>query len=306
MSLPTAKEARRVVEDLAAKEASESLDPVYWRGIYEGPLLDQTLARVQNIKKRGRDKDPSNRPERDAQIHTWTAHASGAGSDAWILAARQVSAHTVGDSRNRVDMAWSLYHQQRANGAWRKAFVSHAPTKTSLPPVAADKKKGTARTVAPDAGLGLDPMKACGELSDYVTKKGSSSTRHEWSKQIDTFRSTFDDKKLLRREAGGAQSVSTKVEARRSPLGPVWRTDDGGALVPCVSVGTLTADMGPGRWTRFGASGWDGTSDIKWNKYTQSTMRMEVLKIPAGRSDIGFAAESIWPYEFDGTKYSGS
>lgn len=260
---------------------------------------------MQNIKKRGRDEDPSNRPERDAQVHTWTAHASGAEGDAWILVARQVSAHTVGDSENRVDMAWSLYHQQRASGPWRKAFVAHAPTKKTLPRVA-DGKKGAARTVSSGAGLSVDPMKVCGELSDYVTGKGGSSTRLEWSQQIDTFRSTSGDTKALRKEAGGAQSVSTKVDGRRSPLGPVWRTDDGGALVPCVSVGTLTADMGPGRWTQFGSSGWDGTSGIKWNKYTSSTMRMMILKIPADRSDIRFAAESIWPYKFDGTKYTGS
>jgi hypothetical protein len=77
-------------------------------------------------------------------------------------------------------------------------------------------------------------------------------------------------------------------------------------LVACVGVNTVATDMGPGRWLTFTTSGWDGTTGIRWNKFTQSMMQMTVLKVPAAGSEISVAAQGIWPYEFDGTKYNGT
>ncbi|MGW1185383.1 hypothetical protein ACWD7Y_17145 [Streptomyces drozdowiczii] len=305
----SADEARRVLKDLDAKDDSDSRSPAYWRKIHEGPWLDRTLAMIDNIKKRGKDdpgQDPTNRPTIDPAVHAWVAQPDGHSGD-WILGARQIVSRTVGgeSEKNEASMRWSLYHRGSEGDPWRIAFTADAPAKTDLPQVAANKSRA-AGTVKPDAaGLATQPGKACGEFFDHVAYKDTRGNHLKWSSQIDKYRATGKDTKSLRKQLGNAESVDIRSEGQRKPVGPAWRTKDGGALVACVSVSTVVTDMGAGRWLTLRSSGWDGTTGIRWNKFTQQMMRMTVLKVPVDGTEISIAAQSSWPYKFDGTEYTG-
>ncbi|GHE11423.1 hypothetical protein [Streptomyces alanosinicus] len=298
-------EAQRVLKALDKKDDSDSLSPSYWRSIQEGPWLDRTLARIDSIKARGRDEsqNPTNRPHVDPAVRAWVAMPDTAGAGSWILGAQQVSSYAIGgEFKNTVSMRWSLIHRADDGGAWRTAFTADAPSKEDVPQIAVDGN-GTAQIVAPNAHLAVQPGKACGAYFDYVTRK-SADEHLRWSSQIDTYRATYGQTKPIREQLGNAESVNIQTKAQRAPVGPAWQTKDGGALVACVDVNTVTADMGPGRWLKLTTSGWDGTTGIRWNKFTQTMMQMTILKVPAGSSDISIAAQSTWPYKFDGTEYS--
>ncbi|MCX4666540.1 hypothetical protein OG453_07630 [Streptomyces sp. NBC_01381] len=304
----TADEARRILKDLDKKDDSDSLSPAYWRKVHEGPWLDRTLARVDNIKKLGKDDsslDPTNRPHLDPAVHAWVAKPASESSGDWILGAQQVSSHTIGgEFKNKASMYWSLSHRGDAGGAWRTAFTAYAPKKKDLPQVAADKS-GRVRTVAPNADLAVQPGKACGVFLDYITRKDTDE-KLQWSSQIDTYRATHGDTKPASKQLNNPESVELRAEGQRTPIGPAWQTKDGGALVACVGMNTAAADMGAGRWIKFTTSGWDGTTGIRWNKFTQTMMTMIVLNVPADGAEISIAAQTTWPYKFDGTKYNGA
>lgn len=299
----TVRDAQRVVVGAAKKNDSDSLSEAYWRGVAEGPWLEQNLARVENIKKRGDDAPPAptNSPQADPTVHTWTISRPD-GSDRWIWGAQQTRSRTVGDSKNTVSMRWTLHHQQK-DGSWRQAFTVDGDTKTSLPQLAGSD--GQAVSADEDERLTAAPSLVCGLLDDYITRKGGRAQALKWSAKVDDYRSGYSDIKSLRKNAGDAKTVTIKTEPTRKPVGPAWRTKDGAGLVPCVSVNTVSTDMGPGNYVEFTSSGWTGTTGIRWAKYTQTTMMMTVLKVPAGTSEIGIAAQTTWPHTFEGTRYTG-
>ncbi|MGW2083072.1 hypothetical protein ACWCOW_40425 [Streptomyces sp. NPDC001939] len=303
----TADEARRVLKDLDKKDNSDSLSPAYWRNVHEGPWLDRTLARVDNIKRLGKDdpsQGPTNRPHVDPAVHAWVAKPGTKDSGDWILGAKQVSSHSIGgEFKNKVSMRWSLSHRGDSGAGWRTALTADAPGKKDLPQVAADKS-WRVPTTAPDTALAMRPGKACGMFLDYITRKGTYKS-FRWSSQIDMYRATHGDTKPIRQQLGDPQSLDTQVAGQRTPVGPAWQTKDGGALVACIGVNTVAADMGSGRWIQFTTSGWDGTTGIRWNRFTQTMMTMTMLKVPAHGAEISIAAQTTWPYKFDGTEYNG-
>lgn len=303
----SANEAREIAKDLKAKNANDSLNPAYWRKIHAGPWLDRTLAEINNIKKRGRDdpeQRPTNRPEVDSTVHAWVTKPGG-GSGDWIFSAQQTSGHTIGDgSKNKAHMSWNLHHRADDEGAWRTAFTTHADSKKDLPELAADKS-GIAQTVETQSDLPIQPGNTCSTFIDYTTGKNRKENIH-WSPEIDQRRATYGDTKEIQKEIGNAESVKIETEGRRDPVGPAWRTKDGAVLVPCVSVNTTTTEMGSGRWIEFTWSGWDGTTGIRWNKFTQRMMTMTMLKVPVDGTEISIAAESTWPYKFSGSEHKGN
>ncbi|MGP3974342.1 hypothetical protein ACTWQF_10015 [Streptomyces sp. 8N114] len=300
-------EARRVVKELDKKEDSGSLSPAYWHKIQEGPWLDRSLVRIDNVKMRGKpdDKTPSNHPRLDSAVHAWAAKPRAGGGGEWILGARQVSSSEIGgESKNTAEMRWSLHHRDSKDGPWRTALVVMPRGKKDLPKAATNKSKAVP-TVSSDEDLAVQPGRACGAFDDYVSHKTTGKDLR-WSKQIKKYRNSYGDTTGVRKAYANPKSAKVSVKMRRTPLGPAWRTQDGGALVACTRVSETAVDMGPGRWFEMEITGWDNISETRWNTFTQTLMTMTMLKVPANGSPISIAADTTWPYKFNGTEYTGS
>jgi hypothetical protein len=300
----SAEEARRVVTDVNKRTDSDSQDAEFWRGVTEGPWLEQRLATVETAKKYGTKAppEPSNSPKTSPKIHAWSA-AGPDGRDRWVLGAYESAGWTVGEKKKSAQLQWSLYHQQ--GGAWRRTFLVDAPSRTALPELAtgSDGQAGTGGDVSK---LVMPPSTACGRYGDYITGKGTSK-RARWSKEIADLRASFATaEENVRESTNNPASARFSLEPRRAPHGPVWRTADGGALVACVAVSTAAIDMGPGRYIELTSSGWKGTTGIRWAAFTQSQLTLTVLKIPAGSGEVSKAAGASWPLHFNGTRYTGS
>ncbi|MFD9409725.1 hypothetical protein ACFWBN_22290 [Streptomyces sp. NPDC059989] len=298
----TEEEARSVVKDLTLKVEADNFDAEYWKGITEGPLLEQQLAVVETGKKYGTEREsrPANSPKTDPAVHTWTTGKDD-GSDRWILGAHEVQGYTVGDTDKEAVLRWSLFHQQRAGAPWLAAFVARAPETTALPQVAVGPD-GRAVTGGDTAGLAADPAKVCGQYGDYPGDVGV-----KWSQDIVEAKAASTAGLSRMREAlGKGGKLDFRIDVTRIPHGPVWRTTDGGALVACTAVSKVYSELAPGRSTTFSSSGWAGTTGIPWASYTQRIMGLTVLKVPAGASgEVSVAAESNLPYSFEGTKFTG-
>ncbi|MET9852116.1 hypothetical protein ABZY57_04045 [Streptomyces sp. NPDC006450] len=302
----TADEARHLAEEVDKRAEYEGQDPEVIKGYAEGPWLDQQLAAAEAGRKYGTSAPPgpTNSPEIAPAVHAWAGAGTGAG-DRWVLAAREVSSHTVGASQESAELRWALYREGQ-DGTWRAAFRAYAPSVGALPQpaVASD---GQAVTGGDTSNLRTDPADICGRYYDYRNGEGVDSSDAGWGADITAARAkNAEARKGLPERLGHPKSLTTKQEPTRTPYGPLWRTVDGGALVACLSVNTATVDMGPGRYQTFSSSGWTGTTGIRWNGYTQTQLNMTVLKIPAGRGGVSIGAEVSWPYTFDGTRYNGS
>ncbi|MFB0630989.1 hypothetical protein [Streptomyces sp. AB3(2024)] len=302
----TEEEARGVVGELSAKVGADSFDAEYWKGITEGPLLEQQLAVVETARKYGTDRQPgpANTPATDPAVHTWTTGKDD-GSDRWILGAHEQSGHTVGDAENETVLRWSLFHQQRTGSPWHASFVARAEDAKDLPRIAAGAAPRAA-TGGDTSGLAAAPADVCGRYGDYLhTDAGEGGVK--WSKEVVSQRAAFaDGLKAERKSLGDPARLEAGAETVRTPHGPVWRTTDGGALVACTTVSKLYTEMGPGRSTKFASSGWAGTTGIPWASYTQRIMGLTVLKVPAGAvGEVSVAAQSHLPYSFEGTRYTG-
>ncbi|MFF5705255.1 hypothetical protein ACFY7H_22550 [Streptomyces sp. NPDC012794] len=302
----SAEEARGVVKDLTPKVEADNFDAEYWKGVTEGPLLEQQLAVVETGKKYGTDREPepADEPKTDPAVHTWTTGKDD-GGDRWILGAHEVQGRTVGDAGKKAVLRWSLFHQQRAGAPWLAAFVARAPEPTALPPIAVGPD-GRAVTGGDTTGLGADPSKVCGQYGDYLhTDAGTGGVK--WSQDV-TERKTASAEGLegMRKSLGKGAKADFGIDVNRTPHGPVWRTTDGGALVACTAVSKVFTELGPGRSTTFSSSGWAGTTGIPWASFTQRIMALTVLKVSAGAAgEVSVAAESNLPYSFEGTKYTG-
>jgi hypothetical protein len=300
----TTDQARQVVKDVNKRLDVQDRDAAYWREGAEGPWLDQLLATAENAKKYGTSAPPrpANSPKTVPTVHAWSA----AGADKWILGAYQSVGFTVGEEKNSTELSWSLYHQGQ-DGTWRKTFLVQAPSTTSLPRIAKDSD-GQAQTAGDTSQLAMPPKAACGRFGDYIAGKSDAETqRTAWSKEIDTLRtSLLSGEKERRKRLGNPALVDLSFDPGRTPHGPVWRTTDGGAVVACVAESKTVVDMGPGRYVEFSYSGWAGTTGIRWSSYTQTLLRMTVLKIPADSGEVSIAAEANWPYRFNGTRYTGN
>ncbi|MGW6937481.1 hypothetical protein ACWGF3_00420 [Streptomyces xanthophaeus] len=302
----TEEQARGVVKDLAGKVEADNFDAEYWKGVAEGPLLEQQLAVVETSKKYGTERQPgpANTPRTDPAVHTWTTGQDD-GSDRWILGAHEVEGQTVGAAKKETVLRWSLFHQQRTDAPWHATFVARAPETTALPQIATGPD-GRAVTGGDTAGLAADPATVCGSYGDYLhTDIGAGGVK--WSKDVTEVREAYAggleaERKNLRNPA----RLEAGAEVTRTPHGPVWRTTDGGALVACTAVSKLYTELGGGRATTFSSSGWAGTTGIPWASYTQRLMALTVLKVPAGGSgEVSVAAESNLPYSFEGTRKTG-
>ncbi|MFB6615128.1 hypothetical protein ACFCV9_13085 [Streptomyces sp. NPDC056367] len=302
----TADEARRVAGDVDKRAGQESQDPEVIKGYAEGPWLDHLLAAAENGRKygTGAPPEPTNSPEVAPGVHAWAGAGTGAG-ERWILAAGEVSSHTVGASQNAAEMRWSLHHEGK-DGTWRAAFRAHAPTAGALPAPAV-RPDGQAVTGGDTSKLAADPAEVCGRYFDYWNSKdGTDASDAGWGADIDAARVKMaEGRKRLPERLDNPKSLTTEQQPTRTPYGPLWRTADGGALVACLSVNTATVDMGPGRYQTFSSSGWSGTTGIRWSRYTQTQLSMTMLKIPAGPGEVSVGAEASWPYTFDGTRYDG-
>ncbi|AZM93788.1 hypothetical protein [Streptomyces sp. W1SF4] len=300
------EEARGVVKDVTLKVEADNFDAGYWKGVAEGPLLEQQLAVVETAKKYGTDREPrpADSPATDPAVHTWTTGKDD-GSDRWILGAHEVQGYTVGDAGKEAVLRWSLFHQQKAGAPWLAAFIARAPEPADLPQVAVGPD-GRAVTGGDLAGLAADPAKVCGQYGDYMhTDAGAGGVK--WSQDV-TKRKASSGAQLerMRTSVGKGGKVDFGVDVNRGSHGPVWRTTDGGALVACTAVSKVYTESGPGRSTTFSSSGWAGTTDIPWASYTQRIMGLTVLKVSAGAAgEVSVAAESNLPYSFDGTKSTG-
>lgn len=302
----TADEARQVVKDIGAKVEADSFDAEYWKGVTEGPLLEQQLAVVETSRKYGTDRQPgpTNTPETDPAVHTWTTGRDD-GSDRWILGTQELSGHTVGAAENETVLRWSLFHQQRTGSPWHESFLARADDAKDLPQIVVGPD-GRAATGGDPTGLAANPSDVCGRYGDYLhTDAGAGGVK--WSKEVVSLRESFaDGLKAERKRLGNPAGLEAGAETVRAPHGPVWRTTDGGALVACTTVSKLSTEMGPGRSTTFSSSGWAGTTGIPWASYTQRIMGLTVLKVPAGGSgEVSIAAQSHLPYSFEGTRYTG-
>ncbi|MFF4319496.1 hypothetical protein [Streptomyces sp. NPDC001568] len=301
------EEARGIVKDLTAKVEADNFDAEYWKGITEGPLLEQQLAVVETSRKYGTERPsvPSDSPPKnDSAVHIWSTGKDD-GSDRWILGAHEVEGHTVGEAKGETVLRWSLFHQQRTGAPWLAAFLARAPETTALPGVAVGPD-GRAVTGADAAGLAADPAKVCGQYGDYLhTDTGAGGVK--WSQDVaDVKAASAAGLKAMRKDLGKGAKLDVAVDVNRAPHGPVWRTTDGGALVACTAVSKVYTELGPGRATTFSSSGWAGTTGIPWASYTQRIMGLTVLKVPAGASgEVSVAAESNLPYSFEGTKSTG-
>ncbi|MGE7386884.1 hypothetical protein ACQKM2_15520 [Streptomyces sp. NPDC004126] len=299
-------DARGVVKDLSLKVEADNFDAAYWKGVTEGPLLEQQLAVVETTRKYAADRQPSpaDSPGTDAAVHTWSTGKDD-GSDRWILGAHEVQGHTVGKSGTEAVLRWSLFHQQKAGAPWLAAFTARAPEPTDLPQVALGPD-GRAVTGGDTAGLAADPAKVCGQYGDHMyTDAGAGGVK--WSQDVAQRKAASAAQlERMRTSLGKGAKVDVGVDVHRGSHGPVWRTTDGGALVACTAVSKVYTESGPGRSTTFSSSGWAGTTDIPWASYTQRIMGLTVLKVAAGATgEVSVAAESNLPYSFDGTKYTG-
>lgn len=302
----SAEEARGVVKDLTLKVEADNFDAGYWKGVTEGPLLEQQLAVVETSRKYGTDREPrpANSPKTDPAVHTWSTGKDD-GSDRWVLGAHEVQGYTVGDDGKEAVLRWSLFHQQRPGAPWLAAFVARAPEPTGLPEVAVGPD-GRAVTGGDTAGLAADPAKVCGQYGDYLhTDAGAGGAT--WSRDVAKRKAaSAEGLDRMRKSLGKGAKVDVGVDVNRSPHGPVWRTTDGGALVACTALSKVYTESGPGRSTTFSSSGWAGTTGIPWASYTQRIMSLTILKVPAGATgEVSVAAESNLPYSFDGTKSTG-
>ncbi|MET9694503.1 hypothetical protein ABZY81_39885 [Streptomyces sp. NPDC006514] len=171
------------------------------------------------------------------------ARASG-----WIVAASEVSSHTVGASQKSVELRWSLDREGK-DGTWRAAFRSFAPTVGALPTRAVGPE-GQAVTGGDTSNLAADAAKVCGRYYDYRTSKdGTNDSDTGWGADIDAARAkSIEGLKKLPERLHNPKSLTTQVEPTRTPYGPLWRTTDGGALVACLAVNTAVVDMRPGRY----------------------------------------------------------
>lgn len=301
------EEAKGVVKDITLKVEADNFDAAYWRGVTEGPLLEQQLAVVETSKKYGTDREPrpANSPQTDPAVHTWSTGKDD-GSDRWVLGAHEVQGYTVGDADKEAVLRWSLFHQQRPGAPWLAAFVARAPEPTDLPQVAVGPD-GRAVTGGDTAGLGADPAKVCGQYGDYMHTDAGAGGGVKWSTEVAKRKAvSAAGLENMRKSLGKGAKVDFGVDVNRSPHGPVWRTTDGGALVACTAVSKVYTELGPGRSTTFSRSGWAGTTGIPWASYTQRIMALTILKVPAGATgEVSVAAESNLPYSFDGTKSTG-
>ncbi|GLX19806.1 hypothetical protein [Streptomyces lavendulae] len=300
------EEARGVVKDVTLKVEADNFDAGYWRGVTEGPLLEQQLAVVETAEKYGTDREarPADSPATDPAVHTWSTGKDD-GSDRWILGAHEVQGYTVGDAGKEAVLRWSLFHQQKAGAPWLAAFVARAPEPTDLPQVAVGPD-GRAVTGGDTAGLAADPAKVCGQYGDHMYTDGGAGGV-KWSQDVAKRKAASAAQlERMRTSLGKGAKVDFGVDVNRGSHGPVWRTTDGGALVACTAVSKVYTDLGPGRSTTFSSSGWAGTAGVPWATYTQRIMGLTVLKVSAGAAgEVSVAAESNLPYSFDGTKYTG-
>ncbi|MFD9519729.1 hypothetical protein [Streptomyces sp. NPDC059979] len=300
------EETRRIVKDLTGKYDAGGSDIEYWKGITEGPLRERALAVLETSRKYGTKDEarPTNSPATDTAVRTWTTGKDD-GSDRWILGAHEVQGYTVGDASNKVELRWSLYHQQRPGAPWLTAFIANAPETTALPQVAVGPD-GQALSGADTTGLAADPATVCGQHGDYLnTDAGAGGVK--WSQDVTkTKEALAGSLTRIREEVGKGGKVDIGIDVNRTPHGPVWRTTDGGALVACTTVNKVYKELAPGTSATFSSSGWAGTTGIPWASYTQRIMNLTVLKIPTGASgEVSVAASSRLPYSFEGTKHTG-
>ncbi|MEV7723643.1 hypothetical protein AB0P15_02785 [Streptomyces sp. NPDC087917] len=302
----TADEALAVVKDLNQHTDVDNYDAEFWKGLTEGPLLEQQLGVVETTKKYGTDTPPAptNSPDAATTVHAWTV-GNPDGTDRWILGAQEAVTHTVGDKANKAVLYWSLFHQTQKDAPWRKTFLARAPEATALPEIATGED-GQAKVGGDAASLALDPATACGRFADYLHGR-TDADGVKWSKGITELRADLKaSAEDLRGSKGASGTVDLNVDSVRTPHGPVWRTPDGGALVACTSVSNVRTKLGPGRSETFSSSGWPGTTGIRWAAYTQRIMGLTMVKIPAaGAGEVTIGASSNLPHSFEGTKYQG-
>ncbi|MEU8776818.1 hypothetical protein [Streptomyces sp. NPDC048606] len=302
----SAEEARGVVKDLTLKVEADNFDAEYWKAHTAGPLLEQQLAVVETSRKYGTDREarPADAPRTDPAVHTWTSGGED-GGERWILGAHEVQGYTVGDATKKPVLRWSLFHQPKQGEPWRATLVARAPEATALPGVAVGPD-GRAVTGGDTAALAADPAGICGRYGDYLhTDAGAGGVK--WAEDV-TERKTAAAEGLagLRKGLGKGGRIDFGIDVNRAPHGPVWRTEDGGALVACTAVSKVYTESAPGRPTTFTSSGWAGTTGIPWASHTQRIMSLTVLKVSAGASgEVSVAAESNLPYSFDGTRSTG-
>ncbi|MFE2310960.1 hypothetical protein [Streptomyces sp. NPDC059411] len=303
----TADEARVIVETVNKRGDADSSDPEVIKGAAEGPWLDELLAISENGKRYGTGAPPrpTNSPATSPAVHAW-AGSGPDGKGRWILGAYETASAAVGATENAAELVWSLYHEG-ADGVWRKALKTYAPSLTALPQPATGSD-GQAVTGGDTAKLAADPATVCGLYDDYVFgTSGPDTDGISWGAGIDGARvDRADAKKRLPERLSNPASLNTVSDPTRTPYGPLWRTSDGGALVACLSLRTTTVDMGPGRYQEFSYSGWSGTTGIRWSSYTQSQLGMTVLKVQPGAGEVSVAAQVSWPYKFDGTRHTGN
>ena len=200
-------------------------------------------------------------------------------------------------------MRWSLYHRGRDGVPWRTAYSAEAPAKTDLrrwPWTGSERRKPS--RLMPTWPHSLARSAACFVV--YVSHK-TAGENLKWSSQIDKFRANYRDTKSIREQLGNAESVRVHVEVQSRPH---WTclADEGRRSPRCMCRREL-GHRRHGLWTVAQVHDeWLGRHHEHPVEQVHRALDADVgAEGAADGKEISLAAQSSWPYEFEGTKYKG-
>ncbi|WP_436777454.1 hypothetical protein [Yinghuangia sp. YIM S09857] len=189
-----------------------------------------------------------------------------------------------------------VFRATAADPTWKFAFGGHTLAETALPPLS-EGADGYVPAVTSDDGLVMPVGRACQAHLD-VRDRASAA---QWGPTVNKGVAEFEDY-ADSYESAGLNAVYTG-KLRTDAVGPVWRTSDGGALVPCLVENrwTIAVKPGYGPMTQTGESRY--LLDVEGSKirgYVDTNISMKLLVIPTtGKPD--FVAGLTYPLDYTQT-----
>lgn len=190
-----------------------------------------------------------------------------------------------------------VFHSTAADPTWRLTAVASMLADTAFPDLRVGPD-GVAETVTSDAGLVMPLGTVCQAAVDARDKTAAAA----WGPSMQKGAASVADHIQEGKDIGLKHVYSAKL--RTDVAGPVFRTSDGGALVPCVTENRWTASVMPG----YGPMTMKGNSrylldtpGTKITGYVDTNISMQFLTIPTtGKPD--FVAGLTYPLDYSQTK----
>ncbi|MCF2526267.1 hypothetical protein [Yinghuangia soli] len=278
--------------DISAATPSGGLDEAAAAKLLADPMLSLVKASWRLAKPRFRLDGPLIGTLRSPEV---LRPAPAPGGDNWFAVSGRDSDGTE---------IFAVFRKTAAEPVWKLAMLSHVQEGLILPGIRKDK--GTAETIdaaAGGSGLAADPAGTCAAL---IEQRGARRLEPgQWGPNLLDEESKIAE--YIAEERSQGLSNELTVKPRTDAVGPVWRTTDGGALVPCVRENRWKVNVRPG----YGAIVQEGKSryldDVPGEKITgwvDTNISMDFIHIPPSGNTVSkpdIMAGVTYPLDYSST-----